>query len=83
MLVLPGRGEYMARAEKFVPTHEHDPFRDASKESDYMFATTEPAPGEKLKIDTFAGKLLSKFVEICDEVREMRLYIATYFPETL
>lgn len=48
-----------------------------------MFATTEPAPGEKLKVDTFEGKLLSKLVEICEEVRKMRLYIAPYFPETL
>lgn len=48
-----------------------------------MFDTTEPVPGEKLKVGTFAGKLLSKFVEICNEVRKMRLYIATYFPKTL
>ena len=44
-----------------------------------MFATTEPAPGEKLKVDTFEGKLLSKLVEICEEVRKMRLFIAPNF----
>jgi len=41
-----------------------------------MFATTEPVPGEKLKIGSFSSKVMSKFVDICEEVRKMRLYIA-------
>ena len=56
--------------------NEHGPSRDSSKDSDYMFATTEPVPGEKLKIGMFSSKVMSKFVEICEEVRKMRLYIA-------
>ena len=80
MLVLPGRGKYMlAQRNSF----QHGPSRYASKDSDYMFATTEPAPGEKLKFGSFRSKLFSKFIDICDKVRDMRLYIATYFPEAL
>lgn len=41
-----------------------------------MFVTTEPVPGEKLKIGMFSSKVMSKFVDICDEVRKMRLCIA-------
>lgn len=49
-----------------------------------MFVTTEPVPGEKLKIGMFSSKVMSKFVDICDEVRKMRLCIAPPpAPETL
>jgi len=43
-----------------------------------MFATTEPVPGEKLKIGSFVIKLMSKFIDICDEVSKLRLCITPY-----
>jgi len=77
MLVLPGRGTLLALINLFQP-NEHGPSRDTSKDSDYMFATTEPVPGEKLKIGSFVGKMMSKFVDICDEVSKLRLCITPY-----
>lgn len=75
MLVLPGHGKLLALINLFQ-SNAHGPSRDTSKDSDYMFGTTEPVPGEKLKIDSFASKLMSKFVDICDEVSKLRLCIA-------
>ena len=74
MLVLPGRGELFALIPLFRPS-EHGRSRDTSKSSDYLFPTTEPVPGETINVDAFASKLMSKFVEICEEVR---LFLAPY-----
>jgi hypothetical protein len=54
------------------------PSRNSSKDSDYLFPTTEPVPGEKLKVGAFASKLMAKFAEICNEVSNKRLCIAPY-----
>jgi hypothetical protein len=64
ILVLPGHGKLvtlMGRSQ----LNARGPSRNSSKDSDYLFPTTEPVPGEKLKVGAFASKLMAKFAEIC------------------